>query len=194
MDTTLWSLCPLFKTKYWPLKESSASGVWSILPQPTYLSAASSTWSLVSILLRSPRETTHQVVSVAGRPVYVTFILGSLVPPNKAPCFLFLESTTANMAAWIRGHGAMGRAPDCLACHACVPGSNPADLVWIFQKNLLVSSFSMWLGDHVDGGWDQCIDVNFAKDGDALRALLTWLSLKGLAHHHLVQRDSPPHS
>ena len=44
--------------------------------------------------------------------------------------------------AW-KGIGAMVRAPDCLTSHACVPGSNPADPVWGFQRNLLVSLFLM---------------------------------------------------
>ena len=44
------------------------------------------------------------------------------------------------------------RAPDCLARHAYVLGSNPADLVWEFQKNIFVSPFSMRLDDHVNGG------------------------------------------
>ena len=51
-----------------------------------------------------------------------------------------------------RGHGAMARAPDCLASHACVPGLYPAVLMWGFQRNRIVSPFSMWLGDHVNGG------------------------------------------
>ena len=46
----------------------------------------------------------------------------------------------------------MARAPDCLASHAYDPGSNPADPVWGFQRNILISPFSMWLSDHVNGG------------------------------------------
>ena len=42
-----------------------------------------------------------------------------------------------------RGRGAMVRAPDCLASHAYVPGSNPTDPVWVFQSNIIVSRFSM---------------------------------------------------
>ena len=46
-----------------------------------------------------------------------------------------------------------GRAPDCLrGSHSCVPGSNSANLAWVFQRHVLVCSFSMWLGDHVNGG------------------------------------------
>ena len=45
-----------------------------------------------------------------------------------------------------------GRAPDCLTTHACVPGLNTADHEWGFQRNILVSPFSMWLEDHVSGG------------------------------------------
>ena len=68
----------------------------------------------------------------------------------------------------------MARAPDCLASHACVPGSNPAVLTWGFQLNIIVSPFSISLGDHVNGGLvelsrDKYIDVNFAQ-GPALRA------------------------
>ena len=36
-------------------------------------------------------------------------------------------------------------------CHACAPGSNPAVPARGFQRNI-VSPFSMWLGDHVNGG------------------------------------------
>ena len=46
----------------------------------------------------------------------------------------------------------MARAPDCLASHACVLVSNPADPMWGVQKSSIVSPFLMWLGDHVDGG------------------------------------------
>ena len=51
-----------------------------------------------------------------------------------------------------RGRDAMIRAPDCLASHVCIPVSNPAVLVWGFQRSNIVSPFSMWLGDHVIGG------------------------------------------
>ena len=44
------------------------------------------------------------------------------------------------------------RAPDCLACHACVPGSSPAVTVWGFERNIILSPFTMWLGDHDNGG------------------------------------------
>ena len=44
------------------------------------------------------------------------------------------------------------RAPDCLASHACVPVSNPIVPVWGFLRSSIVSPFSMWLGDHVNGG------------------------------------------
>ena len=37
------------------------------------------------------------------------------------------------------------RAPDCIASHICVPGSNPAEIS-------LFLPFSVWLGDHVNGG------------------------------------------
>ena len=36
-----------------------------------------------------------------------------------------------------------GRAPGCLASHACVPGSHPVDTVWVFQRNILVSFLPM---------------------------------------------------
>ena len=36
--------------------------------------------------------------------------------------------------------------------HACIPGSNPADHVWSFQRNILVSPLSMVLHNHVNGG------------------------------------------
>ena len=49
-----------------------------------------------------------------------------------------------------RGRVAMDRAPDCLASHACVPVLNPA--VWGFQRNSIVSPFSILSGDHVNGG------------------------------------------
>ena len=38
---------------------------------------------------------------------------------------------------------AMARAPDCLASHACVPGLNPAVPERAFQRNSIVSPFSM---------------------------------------------------
>ena len=47
---------------------------------------------------------------------------------------------------------AMASAPDCLASHACVPGSNSTCPVWGFQRHSNVSSCSMWLGDPVNGG------------------------------------------
>ena len=40
----------------------------------------------------------------------------------------------------------MARAPDRLASHACVPGSNPTVPVYGFQRNNIVSPFSMGLG------------------------------------------------
>ena len=40
----------------------------------------------------------------------------------------------------------MGREPDCLACHASIPGSNPTVPVWGFQRNSFVSPF----GNHVN--------------------------------------------
>ena len=43
----------------------------------------------------------------------------------------------------INGVRRIGRTPDCLASQACIPGSNPADPVWGFQRNILVSPFSM---------------------------------------------------
>ena len=42
-----------------------------------------------------------------------------------------------------RGRGAMGRAPDCLASHACVHGSKLTDPVPGFQKNIIFPPFSM---------------------------------------------------
>ena len=50
----------------------------------------------------------------------------------------------------IRGSGAL--AEDCLVRNACVPGSNPADPKWGFQRNIVISPFSTGLGDHVNGG------------------------------------------
>ena len=52
---------------------------------------------------------------------------------------------------WGKGAWRIGRAPDCLASHACIPGSSPADPAWVFQRNIRVYPFSMWLGDHVNG-------------------------------------------
>ena len=49
-----------------------------------------------------------------------------------------------------KGTWRLGGAPDCLASHACVPVSNPADPEWV---NLIVSPSLMWLGDHVNGGF-----------------------------------------
>ena len=46
----------------------------------------------------------------------------------------------------------MARAPDYLASHVCVPASIPAVPVQDLQKNSIVSPFSMWLDDHVNGG------------------------------------------
>ena len=65
-----------------------------------------------------------------------------------------------------KGTWRIGRAPDYLANHACVPGSNQLILRVFFQRNIPVSSFSMWLGDHVNGGLvesrlkPECIEVN----------------------------------
>ena len=42
-----------------------------------------------------------------------------------------------------RGRGAMARAPDCLASHVRVPRSNPAVPMSGFQRNIIVSPFSM---------------------------------------------------
>ena len=39
------------------------------------------------------------------------------------------------------------RAPDHFVSYACVPGSNPANPAWGFQRNIIVSPFS--LGDNV---------------------------------------------
>ena len=40
----------------------------------------------------------------------------------------------------------IGRAPGCHTCsQPFVPGSNPADPAWGFQRIILVSPFSMWL-------------------------------------------------
>ena len=47
----------------------------------------------------------------------------------------------------------MARAPDCIASHACLPGSNPAVPLWGFQRNIIVSPFSMLLGDYVNSGF-----------------------------------------
>ena len=71
-----------------------------------------------------------------------------------------------------KGTCRFGRAPDCLAS-CCVPASNPADPAWVFQRNILVSPFSVWLEDSVNGGLVEFKPVytrTFAQ-GHALRAL-----------------------
>ena len=50
------------------------------------------------------------------------------------------------------GDVAMTRGPYCLASHTCVPVSSPAVPLWGFQRNSIVSPFSMWQGDQVNGG------------------------------------------
>ena len=73
-----------------------------------------------------------------------------------------------------RGRAAMARAPDCLASHACVPGSNPAVPVCGFQRNNIVSPFLMWLGGHVNGGLVELrlrtVYRSYFAQGHALRA------------------------
>ena len=69
----------------------------------------------------------------------------------------------------------MTRAPDSLASHACVPVSNTAVPVWGFQKNSIVSPFSIGLGDHVNGGLIELrlrpvYRRNFFAQGPAMRA------------------------
>ena len=49
-----------------------------------------------------------------------------------------------------QGEWRIGRAPDCLVGHACFPGSNPADPVWVFQRNIHVSPLSILLGNQVE--------------------------------------------
>ena len=44
-----------------------------------------------------------------------------------------------------KGMWRIGRAPDRLTSHACIPDSNPFDPAWVFP-------FSTWLDDHGDGG------------------------------------------
>ena len=36
--------------------------------------------------------------------------------------------------------------------HAGVPGLSPADPIWVFETNIIVSPLPMCLGDHVNGG------------------------------------------
>ena len=51
---------------------------------------------------------------------------------KDSPSVTVLASGTEILAKR-RGRGTMARAPDCLASHACVPVSNPADPMWGFQ-------------------------------------------------------------
>ena len=44
-----------------------------------------------------------------------------------------------------------------------IPRSNPADSAWVFQRNNIVSSFSVWLGDHVNDGLVELKSVAQAK-------------------------------
>ena len=64
----------------------------------------------------------------------------------------YINCNIINKGVQRSGRGAMARAPDCLASHACVQGSIPAVRVWGFQRNIIVSPSAMCPGDHVDGG------------------------------------------
>ena len=66
-----------------------------------------------------------------------------------------------------KGAWRIGSALDCLDSHACVQGSNPADLAWeypCFSRLNVTGRSRYWR--HLRR-WD----VDFAQDGDALRAL-----------------------
>ena len=63
-----------------------------------------------------------------------------------------IQTTLRKLYTRWKGTWRIGRAPDCLVSHACVPDSSPANPVWGFQRNILVSPLSMWLSDHVIGG------------------------------------------
>ena len=78
-----------------------------------------------------------QPVTRRDRPItavnQLLFKLGGRIPALKQ-----------SMCLERRGRGAMARASDCLASHACVPVSNPAVPMWGFQRNNIVSPFLLW--------------------------------------------------
>ena len=67
------------------------------------------------------------------------------VARHKLKWLKLLTSKISNGAKSASREGAwrIGRAPDCLVSHVCVPGSNPPDPTWVFQMNIIVSPFSV---------------------------------------------------
>ena len=70
-------------------------------------------------------------ISVRGPSLYVIFSRIKTV------------HTLKKLKIMKRGRGAMAGAPDCLASHACVPGSNPAVPVWEAEKQHCFFLFSV---------------------------------------------------
>ena len=63
----------------------------------------------------------------------------------------YINKSTCDFGQERRGHGAMARAPD--SHQSCMrPGFEPrCSRVWGFQRSSIVSPFSIWLGDHING-------------------------------------------
>ena len=105
----------------------------------------------VGITWRSRRRITSSPQAVSG-------LLLSRDKYRRALFRLWRNTRPRDYITWVLSRRTkledlyFGRAPDSLARHARVPGSSPADLAWVLQRNILASPFSMWLGDNVNGG------------------------------------------
>ena len=73
------------------------------------------------------------VILMSGNVTFVSSLVVSVVMDHRNTYAWWRDVCFLERGTW-----RIGRAPGCLASHACVPGSSPADIAQGFQRNIFV--------------------------------------------------------